>query len=608
MTSERSSRRSWIRSRSGRPRPGCRRAVVVGLGRPKLAWRLLLAIGAAVLVLVAALAGGRQLASLRERTAASPGVVAGKAIYLSPSFNGSGWIQIDPVTLQDVSGKPLLDIPPTAANTDDTTVSADGSTIIVGEFSPTGVRRAVYDGGTGQLRGVLMPEVSMVIDRLSADGRMAIGRLGSNLNRLTDPKAIVSVDTGRVIRNVVAGPQLWTVGVLYATDLTTIYYIVTRVPLSETGLDVSVQQPLFLVAQSTVDGSLSEPVALPGMTMGNLLTASPPRSVSASATSSPDGRQLAFLSYDGMTLDLVDTRSLLVTTRNVHQRSSLWDPFSPLVAQAKEFIDQQVRNVQYTPDGSALLVMVVDIHYGGESPVRTTRTIQRVEVAAGEITAEIAPTGGVYSMTVSPDGAALYLVVRTQEPPNAVYVLRRLDARTLELKTERALSDYVELHLVAAPADRVARPAPTPPNKPSATDPGAGLGPIFDLTPAYPGYPWTRDGHPVKPEELGTSAGPAHCGWESATFLTIGWPVGTLSTSAARSRQYIRDPRGVVRPALRDRLDLDATLPSDAHPTGYVYGSIQIYVSASDEDSAIYVVGPTGTERWPRSEPMSLCR
>src|SRR5438034_8894680 len=55
------------------------------------------------------------------------------------------------------------------------------------------------------------------------------------------------------------------------------------------------------------------------------------------------------------------------------------------------------------------------------------------------------------------------------------------------------------------------------------------LGAVFDATPAYPGYTWTRDGRSVKPEELGTIAGPGHCGWESATFLTIGWPVGTLS-------------------------------------------------------------------------------
>jgi len=437
--------------------------------RPRISWRFPVALGAAAVVLIVAVVGGRQLASIREQTVAAPGVVAGKALYLSPSFNGSGWVQIDPVTLKDVTGKALLDIRPTTANNDNTIVSRDGTTILIGEFSPAGAKYSVYDGSTGQLRGFLTPEVPMVIDRLSADGRTAIGRLGSSANRPTDAKAIISVETGRVLRSVPAGPQLWTHGVIFAPDLTAIHYIVTGVPLSETSLDVSVQQPLSLIAQSTADGSLSAPLSLPGMTFGNLLSASPPKSVSVSAAVSEDGRQLAFLSYDGLTLDLVDTAYLTLTSRTVHRKAMFWDRFGPLIAQGKELIDQQFRNVQFTPDGKALLVMVVDIHYGGESPVRTARSLQRIEAASAEITAEVTPAGGIYSMTISPDGAALYLMVRTQEPPNPVYVLRRLDARTLDLTTERPLPDYVELEVLAAPMPKVAAAAPTPPTQTQST-------------------------------------------------------------------------------------------------------------------------------------------
>ncbi len=133
------------------------------------------------------------------------------------------------------------------------------------------------------------------------------------------------------------------------------------------------------------------------------------------------------------------------------------------------------------------------------------------------------------------------------------------------------------------------------------------LGSTFDATPDYPGYPWTRDGHQVKPEEMGTSAGPAHCGWQSATFLGIGWPVGTLSASAAQLRQYIRDPRGSVRADLRDRLGLGVVLPTDARTTGYRYGRIEVFLSPTDQDQAIYLVGPSAVERWPRADPMALC-
>jgi len=141
----------------------------------------------------------------------------------------------------------------------------------------------------------------------------------------------------------------------------------------------------------------------------------------------------------------------------------------------------------------------------------------------------------------------------------------------------------------------------------SAT-PFSSVAAAFDLPPTYPGYSWTRDGGTVSPFELVTSAGPDHCGWESATYLTIGWPPGTVSSYAAGAHLYIRDPHGVVSASYRDGLVLHSTLPPDARPTGHRHGAIEIYVSPSDQDHAIYVVGPGGAERWPRSDPMTLCR
>lgn len=130
---------------------------------------------------------------------------------------------------------------------------------------------------------------------------------------------------------------------------------------------------------------------------------------------------------------------------------------------------------------------------------------------------------------------------------------------------------------------------------------------LFSATPAYPGYVWSRGGQPVTAEEVGTIAGPAHCGWQSATFLTMGWPPGTRSTSSAQARQYIRDQRAVTPLRSRDRLDLHARLPSDAHGTGYTYRGVEIYLSPSDQDAAVYLVGARTVERWPRSDPLTLC-
>lgn len=129
----------------------------------------------------------------------------------------------------------------------------------------------------------------------------------------------------------------------------------------------------------------------------------------------------------------------------------------------------------------------------------------------------------------------------------------------------------------------------------------------FDLTPPYPGYVWTRDGRPVSTNELATMAGPDHCGWGSATFLLIGWPPGTFAATAARARQYIRDPHGVIQVPDREPLQRDVKLPADARATGYRLGAIELYLSPSDEDRWIYVVGPSNVERWPRGDPMVLC-
>lgn len=133
------------------------------------------------------------------------------------------------------------------------------------------------------------------------------------------------------------------------------------------------------------------------------------------------------------------------------------------------------------------------------------------------------------------------------------------------------------------------------------------VGAVFDDPRPYPGYTWTRDGRAVGDRELGATGGPDHCGWQSATMLIIGWPPGTVSANSTQARQYIRDPRGDIRRELQQKLVKNARLPADARPTGYRYGAIELYVSPSDQDEAIYVVSPTDVERWPRSDPMTLC-
>jgi hypothetical protein len=437
--------------------------------RPRLGgstWRTPVAIGVAALVLIAAVVGGRELALFRDRSAANPGVVAGKAIYLSPSFNGSGWVQIDPETLRDVSSKPLLDIAPSSTNSSATIVSADGSTIVVGDYSAGGVTQRVFDARSGQLRGYFVPEVAMVIDALSADGRLALGRLGDNRTSLTGEKVIVSIADGHVVRRVPAvsvGPyQAWPV----APDLSAIYFITTPTevsPVSPTAQSV----PYSLVVQSTVTGAIGAAIPLPGIAAGTALTGpTTPLAFRPGIAISADGGRLAAISMDGRTLDIVDTRTLAVTTVTVHKKTSIFDLLGPLVATAKTLNDEERRSVAFAPDGTSVITFTTSTRYDDiNGPTRATGAFQRVEVATGVIAAETAVDGGIYDVAVSPDGRSVYLVVRAKEPPTPVYVLRRLDAQTLELRAERVLSDYAELEVLAAPGPAAAIATATPPTR-----------------------------------------------------------------------------------------------------------------------------------------------
>jgi hypothetical protein len=445
----------------------------VRLGPAK--WRTPLAVAVAALVLVAGLIGGRQLATFRDRSAAAPGVVAGKAIYLSPSFNGSGWVQIDPDTLRDVSSKPLLDIRPSSTNSSTTDVSSDGSTIIVSDFSAGGVIRRVYDGRTGQLRGYFVPEVAMVLDHLSADGTLGLGRIGDNRSPLTGESVIVTIPEGHVVRRHVAYDIPGEIQARpVSRDLSTRYFVTTP---SALGLASPVPQslPYSLFVHTTTD-AISGPIPLPGITAGTVAIgpsgAPTPLTVRPAIAFDADRGRLAALSVDGRTLDVVDTKTLAVTTVAVHKKTSILDPLGPLVALGKTLNDEERRSMTFTPDGTALISWVTATHYDDiDGPTRATRGIQRIDIATGLITAETFSSDGIYGFAMSPDGRSIYLVMRAKEPPIPVYLLRRFDAQTLELKAERGLPDYQELQVLAAPSPALAVATATPPTR---TQPAVG--------------------------------------------------------------------------------------------------------------------------------------
>jgi hypothetical protein len=103
--------------------------------------------------------------------------------------------------------------------------------------------------------------------------------------------------------------------------------------------------------------------------------------------------------------------------------------------------------------------------------------------------------------------------------------------------------------------------------------------------------------------------GPRHCDWESVTFLQLAWPPGRVAPSegAHGVRQYLRDPSGVLAEFSAPGGFGRAALPADARDTGYRHGAYRLWVSRSDADRFVYVVGPGGVERWPRATQVIAC-
>ncbi len=121
---------------------------------------------------------------------------------------------------------------------------------------------------------------------------------------------------------------------------------------------------------------------------------------------------------------------------------------------------------------------------------------------------------------------------------------------------------------------------------------------------------WTVDGEHVPAEIIISLTGSEHCGWESATLLHIGSPLGSVNESGRDVNQYLRDPEGVftrLTDRLRSTYEPNADLPSDAEFSGYVRDGVELWVSQSQIDKAIYMVDGARVERWPKAEPIILC-
>lgn len=136
---------------------------------------------------------------------------------------------------------------------------------------------------------------------------------------------------------------------------------------------------------------------------------------------------------------------------------------------------------------------------------------------------------------------------------------------------------------------------------------GSQVADYFSPPKPHPGPVWTRNGRRVDSGELSSSAGHAHCGWQSVVMMYVGWPLGTVSRTSAEVRQFIRDPYGVLGQGFREKLVRQAKLPADAADTGYRTGDVELWLAPSDPDGA-YLRVADNVERWPNSPEVFACK
>lgn len=414
----------------------------------------------------------------------APGPVGEAALayelYVSEDRNGRRFIQLDPMTLVRRDGTPPLEDGEAWWGV----TSGDGSTLVSilepeGGASPWApveeVTIVVRDGRTGVERTRFHPAMLPAISpRLSHDGTrlvvqtipMASGPPDAAETPVDVPPTWHVYDTadGRLLATV--PHEQWRES--YAIDRAGrhVYQlqvsVVSRDPAELTG-----PRPAQLIVTELASDGQTKQLTLPDVMSGywatdRILRGSPATGFFAPALArSPDGPRLAIVHADEDVVTIVDAERLTVErTIRLARSEALRDrlfallPLVPREARAKQAaIGTELRAV-FGPDGRHLYVTGTDtvINAVGRLELRS-RGLRVVDLGRGEIVAELSPDlwGRNYAPDplVAPDGQSIYVEIpKYPERRNtSAYLLRRLDATTLETLAEREVWNWTSILL-----------------------------------------------------------------------------------------------------------------------------------------------------------------
>jgi len=392
------------------------------------------------------------------------------ALYVSTN-QGQAYQSIDLMTLTDLDSASALmfdhDWPELA-------VSADGSTFVIIEPSRAGLDQwiAVRDGIGGTVRQTITPTETVYGPRLNADGSRVVVRAPH-----ADPCGpgrcpaqtwhTYDTSTGDLMATIRAndGDPLWPDLIDPAGERLYYPFYDRQASSSATANDSSGPWPLQIAAFDLDTGQEAATMTVPGVSAGSWQAESIDQMYVGemelpAVTLSPDGSRLAVIDAALETLTLLDAGTLAVQeTHAIHRSESLtdrllgWLGLVPQSAQAKVSEGRSLR-AAWSADGQSLYLTGHEIEVGETMDDITGPGlgISKIDVGTGDVTAVAREGRDADFMVPAPDRRSLYVLM--PETPwwdnggGSAYVLRRLDADSLETMAGRRFDAWPQIMLV----------------------------------------------------------------------------------------------------------------------------------------------------------------
>jgi hypothetical protein len=410
------------------------------------------------------------LVALGPASITGPAIAKGAplTLYLTDFSGDAGFTPLDPMTLaDDASAEPLKfkgDYPEWA-------VSADGSTMVVVEFSTTmqPTLRRLDPETRAELASFELPR-DLYGPLLNRDGSLVVLRLAQSggVSGVTKPEwRVFSTKDGSPVASILGeGQGINPFGFHDAMlDPGGERLYVPFVP-GEQNTDEPL--PMQIAAYDLRTGQEVGRIELPEVMAGSWFPTDGSdelgvvnEAISPAVTLSPNGGQLAVVDALTGRITLIHASSMTVDRSFLqeHQlswrdRVGRWLSFGPESADAK-LMEGRVFKASYSADGWSLFVSgrTVEIGDSLDEIEAEALGIQRIDIRSGKVKASGLQGVDVLQVWIAPEGQSLYVLGYDQPWETATNgvapMLRRLNAETLEVEAERELP--MSAQVIAAP-------------------------------------------------------------------------------------------------------------------------------------------------------------